>query len=134
MAPESACRPMSAVPPSPAKPTTVQSSGLMLCARKPASMPVSTLAVAAKGVIIALLANESCGKLNPTALMQPAGSAATAFGPSTLSAARTASEPPHPAQALCPKKNSSSGRVFAFKAMAIGLLPHRLRTHRRARL
>ena len=100
MAPDSAWMPMSAVPPSPAKPTTVQSSGFLPCARRPASMPVSTLAVAANGVIIALLAKLSCGKLKPTALMQPAGSAHTAFGPRTLSATRTANDPPHPAHAL----------------------------------
>ncbi len=40
------------------------------------------------------------------------GQRATAFGPSTLSAARTASEPPQPAHALCPKNNSSSAMVL----------------------
>ena len=88
-------------------------------------MPVSTAAVAAKGVIIALLAKASCGKLNPTALMQPAGSAATAFGPSTLSAARTASDPPQPAQALWPKNSSSSVMFLAVTAMATDLLRRR---------
>ena len=102
MAPESACRPMSAEPPSPAKPTSVTSSGAAPWARRPASMPESTAAVAAKGVIIALLPKASCGKLKPVALMQPAGSAATAWGPSTLSAWRTARAPPQPGHALCP--------------------------------
>ena len=119
--------PISAVPPSPAKPTTVQSSGFFPCARKPASIPVSTAAVAAKGVIIALFAKHSWGKLKPTALMHPAGSAATAFGPSTFSAARTASEPPHPAHALCPKNSSSAGMFFAFIATIAHLLHNRRR-------
>ena len=59
IAPESAWMPMSAVPPSPAMPTTVQSSGFLPCARNPASMPAATAAVAAKGVIMALFAKLS---------------------------------------------------------------------------
>ena len=65
-------------------------------------MPERTEAVAAKGVMKALMPKHSWGKLKPTALMHPAGSAQTVRGPSTLSAWRTTSEPPQPAQALWP--------------------------------
>ena len=81
-------------------------------------MPAHTDAVAAKGVIMALLAKQSWGKLKPTALMQPAGRAITVLGPSTLRAWRTARLPPQPAQALCPKKSSLSLMVRALTAMA----------------
>ena len=93
---------MSAVPPSPAKPTTLNVSGSSPWASRPARMPVSTDAVAAKGVMKALLAKHSWGKLKPTALMQPAGSAQIVRGPRTLRAWRTTSDPAHPAQALWP--------------------------------
>ncbi len=93
---------MSAVPPSPANPTTVQSSGAVPWAASPARMPESTAAVAAKGVIMALLPKASWGKLKPTALMHPAGRALTAWGPSTFSTWRTTRAPPQPGQALWP--------------------------------
>ena len=91
---------MSAVPPSPANPTAVKS--VMPRARKPASIPVSIEAVPANVESIALFEKQSCGKLNPTADMQPAGSTATAFLPRTFSAFLTARLPPHPAHALWP--------------------------------
>ena len=96
---------MSAVPPSPAKPTALKS--VIPWARKPAAMPASMEAVPANVEIAALQPKHSCGKLKPTALMQPAGSTATARSPKILRIRRTASAPPQPGQALCPKKGSS---------------------------
>ena len=57
-------------------------------------------AVPAKVEIMALLAKQSCGKLKPTADIQPAGMTATDLLPKIFKAIRTAKEPPQPAQAL----------------------------------
>ena len=116
MAPDSAWMPMSAVPPSPAKPTTVKPFSPFRF--MPAATPVMRLAVPANVEIIALQPNASCGKLKPTADMQPAGRIAMARSPSTLSAMRTASEPPHPAHALWPKNGSSLLIRLSARAMS----------------
>ena len=57
IAPDNACNPMSAVPPSPAKPTALKS--VIPWALNPASTPVSIEAVPAKVEIIALLEKQS---------------------------------------------------------------------------
>ncbi len=66
--------------------------------------------------------------------MQPPAARTPRSGRSTFERCANGKRSAASGAGLVPEEqNSSSGRVFAFKAMAIGLLPHRLRTHRRAR-
>ena len=73
-------------------------------------MPDIMDAVPAKVEMMALQPKASCGYRKPTADIHPAGKTTKVRSPSTLSANRTARLPPHPAQALCPRKSSLSGK------------------------
>src|SRR3972149_2367683 len=106
-----AWRPLSAVPPSPAKPTTVTSliPRASAAARRPEiEAPVASNAQSSMGTSRAVVGNGV-----PITVQQHAGTVMIVFGPSPLRMYRMTRVAPHPGHAECPDRMYSSAGIVS---------------------